>query len=100
MEVSSLPNRILEVGEELPEQLFFALVVLEREARNESYGATSVRVLEELVKLLRERDFETLQHTRSTLFQRIVEPGDDILRARELIDGYFVEADLEGAEEA
>ena len=92
MEVSSLPNRVIEAGEELPDHLFFALVLLEREARNEAYGSTSIRVMEELIKLLRERDFETLQHTRATLFPRIVEPGEDVLRAQELIDGHFVES--------
>ena len=92
MEVSSVPSQVIEAGEELPDHLFFALVLLEREAKNEAYGSTSIRVLEELAKLLRDRDFEALRHTRATLFSRIVEPGDDILRARELIDGHFVEA--------
>lgn len=89
IQVPQPSSRALEAGEELPDQLFFALVLLEREARNDAYGATSVRVVEELVKLLRERDLETLRHTRTTLFSRIVEPGDDVRRARELIDGHF-----------
>ena len=95
MEVSSLPNQVIEAGEELPDHLFFALVLLEREAKNEAYGSTSVRVMEELVKLLRDRDFEALRHTRATLFPRIVEPGDDVLRAQELIDGHFVDAEAD-----
>ncbi len=92
VEVSALSSRVLEAGEELPDQLFFALVLLEREAKNEAYGTTSIRVVEELVKLLKDRDLDTLQHTFRTLFGRIVEPGDDIRRALKMIDSYFREA--------
>ena len=91
VDLSPLSNRILEVGRELPDQLFFAYVRLERASKNEAYGVTSRRVLEELVKLLKARDLETLQHTYKTLFSRIVEPGDDILRAQEMIDSYCLE---------
>ena len=87
--VSALSPRVLEAGEELPDQLFFALVLLEREAKNEAYGTTSMRVIEELVKLLKDRDLATLQHTFRTLFGKIVEPGDDIRRALEMIASYF-----------
>ena len=98
VEVSALSSRVLEAGRELPDQLFFALVLLEREAKNESYGTTSLRVVEELVKLLKERDIDTLRHTRRTLFERIVEPGEDIRRAQEMIDSYFSEVASEAAE--
>ncbi len=100
VEVSALSSRVLEAGEELPDQLFFALVLLEREAKNEAYGTTSVRVVEELVKLLKDRDLDTLQHTFRTLFGRIVEPGDDIRRALKMIDSYFREAGAGAAAEA
>jgi len=92
MGVSPLSTRVLEAGKELPDNLFFALVLLEREVKNDAYGTTSVRVLEELVKLLKERDLDALQHTHRTLFGRVVEPGDDVGRARELIESYFREA--------
>jgi len=87
----SLTSRMLETGRELPEKLFYALVLLEREARSEVYGTTSARVLEELVKLLKERDLEALQHTHRTLFGRIVEPGPDVERAEEQIASFFRE---------
>lgn len=92
VDVSPLSNPMLEAGRELPDQLFFAYVRLERATKNDAYGPTSKRVLEELVKLLRTRDLETLQHTYRTLFGRIVEPGDDILRAQEMIESYCEEA--------
>ncbi len=92
VEVSALSSRVLEAGQELPDKLFFALVLLEREAKNEAYGTTSIRVIEEVVKLLKDRDLDTLQHTFRTLFGRIVEPGDDIRRALKMIDTYFREA--------
>jgi len=94
-EPSELSSRVLEAARELPDHLFFALVLLERESKNEAYGTTSVHVLEELVKLLKSRDLETLQHTYRTLFGRVVEPGDDVRRARELIEKYFREAPAE-----
>ncbi len=96
-EDSPLTSRVLESGKELPDHLFFALVLLEREARNEAYGVTSVRVLEELVKLLKARDFATLQHTFRTLFGRVVEPGDDTRRAFDLIERYFRQSPVEVA---
>ncbi len=96
--VTDLSSRVLEAGEELPDQLFFALVLLEREAKNEAYGTTSVRVIEELVKLLKSRDIDALQHTFRTLFGRIVEPGDDVRRAQEMIVSYFEEAAADAAQ--
>ena len=74
---------------ELPEPLYLALVLLEREAQRKSYGPTSQRVLDELIKLLRERDFETLQHIHRTLFGRVVEPREDVRRARDLVEQAF-----------
>jgi len=98
VDVEPLPSPVLEAGRELPDQLFFALVLLERESKNESYGTSSVRVLGELVKLLKNRDLDTLRHTRKTLFSRIVDPSDDVGRAEELIERFFTEIDRETAE--
>jgi hypothetical protein len=75
--------------QDLPEPLFFALVLLERDAGRGGYGPTSQRVLEELIKLLQERDVETLRHTYRTLFGRILEPRDDVRRAHELIASFY-----------
>ena len=97
MEVSAVSAPVLEASKELPDELFFALVLLEREAKNEAYGATSSRVLDELVKLLKDRDLAALRHTHRTLFGRIVEPGDDVARAHDLIGKFFAAAD--GGEE-
>jgi hypothetical protein len=77
-----------QTGGELPDPLFFALILLEREFARSAYGPTSQRVVEELIKLLQERDLETLRLTYKTLFGRIVEPGGDVLRAFELIHGH------------
>jgi hypothetical protein len=82
----------VEAGEgPLPDPLFFSLVILEREFGRPNYGPTSQRVLEELIKLLREPDLDTLRLTYRTLFGRIVEPGKDVQRVLELIHGYFQE---------
>ena len=62
---------------------------LEREAGRPGNGPTSQRVVEELTKLLRERDVEALRHTYRSLFARVVEPTDDVKRAQELINDHF-----------
>ena len=72
-----------------PDPLFFSQVILEREFTRPSYGPTSQRAIEEIVKLLRENDLETLRLTYRTLFGRIVEPGKDVQRVYELVDGHF-----------
>lgn len=100
VDIDPLPSPVLEAGRELPDQLFFALVLLERESKNESYGTSSVRVLSELVKLLKNRDLDTLRHTRKTLFSRIVDPADDVGRAEELIERFFSETAGEAASAA
>jgi hypothetical protein len=71
---------------ELPDPLLFALVLLERDAERGTYGPTSQRALAELVRLLRERDLGTLGETYRTLFARVVEPREDVRRARELVE--------------
>ncbi len=67
--------------------LFFALVLLEREFARSAYGPASQRALEELIKLLREPDVETLSLTYRGLFHRVVDPGPDVTRAFELVRG-------------
>lgn len=74
----------------LPDPLFYSLVILERESTRPSYGPTAQRAIEEIVKLLRDRDLETLGLTYQTLFGRIVEPGRDVQRVNELLDRHFV----------
>ncbi|HXO18913.1 MAG TPA: hypothetical protein VOA87_03190 [Thermoanaerobaculia bacterium] len=74
---------------ELPEPLLFALVLLEREAEMKIHGPISQRAIRELLKLLEEQDLETLRATYRTLFGRVVEPREDVRRARELVGGYY-----------
>jgi len=76
-------------ADELPEELFFALVLLEREGERGHQGPTSQRVIEELSKLLREGDLETLRHTHRTLFSRINEPSEHLRKAGRLVAAFF-----------
>lgn len=69
--------------------LFFALVLLERESTRSAYGPTSQRAIEQVIKLLQEADHDTLRSTYRSLFNRVVEPGQDVRRAYELIDEHF-----------
>jgi hypothetical protein len=79
-------------GEELPEPLFFAQVLLERETARGAYGPNSRRAAERLARLLKERDLETLRSMHRTLFSRILEPGADTRRAQRLVDEYYAES--------
>lgn len=74
---------------DLPDPLFFARILLEREFSRSAYGPTSQRYIEELIKLLQERDVEALGLTYKTLCGRVVEPGKDVQRACELMRNYF-----------
>jgi hypothetical protein len=71
---------------ELPEALLFALVLLERDAERGAYGPASQRALAELVRLLRERDLAALSQGYRALFSRVVEPREDVQRARDLVE--------------
>ena len=88
-EVEDEPTETVSSDGALPDPLFFSLVILEREFTRPAYGPTSQRAIEELVKLLRDRDLETLRSTYRTLFGRIVEPGKDVQRVFELIEQHF-----------
>lgn len=82
-------SQVLDANQELPDQLFFALVLLERELKNESYGAGTRKVIDELVQLLQARDLEAIRATHQGLRERLVQPGPDLRRAFELIADHF-----------
>lgn len=88
-EIAAEPDHSFSLDSELPDPLFFALILLEREFARSAYGPTSQRVIEELIKLLQEKDLEALSLTYRTLCGRIVEPGGDIRRAFDLMETYF-----------
>ncbi len=77
------------MSQDLPDPLFFALVLLEREVARPSLEPETQRILNEVVKLLKERDVETLKHTYRTLFGRIARPSDEVKRAQELLAGHY-----------
>lgn len=79
------PPRRGRQAQNLPDPLFYALVLLERELARAAHGPTSQRAIEELVKLLQEPDVETLTLTYKGLFNRVVDPGQDIRRAYDLV---------------
>ena len=79
--------------EALPEELFFAHVLLDRESKRSSYSQASRRIFVELANLLRDGNLEALRHTHRTLFSRIKEPGEDARRARDLIASHFARDD-------
>lgn len=74
---------------ELDDPLFFALVLLERDRSRNVHPGEEERVLDELIKLLRQGDLETLRHTHRALFNRISGAGQLIDRSRQLIARHF-----------
>jgi len=78
---------------ELDDSLFSALMLLERTVGRGNHPEESLRVLRELIKLLRERDLETLKHTYRTLFGRVANLGTTVDRARDLVGEYFSKQD-------
>lgn len=83
------PRRREPVGAELADPLFYSLVILEREFSRPSYGPTSRKMIEEMIRLLRARDLEGLAVSYQTLYGRIVEPGKDLQRVFRAMQGYF-----------
>lgn len=84
-----LTDSDLSSSMELPDSLFFALVLLERDLGRGEQGKEYKRVVKEIVKLLKEPDLETLRHTYRTLFSRLTDPSDKAKRAQELVEDHF-----------
>jgi hypothetical protein len=74
---------------ELPDPLLFALVLLQRESERRIHPPAGQRAIDELIKLLEQRDLETLGFTYRTLFHRVAEPRDDARRARQMVTEHF-----------
>jgi len=79
----------LSANMDLPDPLFFSLVLLERSLRRGNHSEESRRVVTEIVKLLKEPDLEALRHTHLTLFERAGDESDKVNRARDLVADYF-----------
>lgn len=75
--------------QKLPDPLFFALMALEQELGAGRQGDDNRRLLQEVVKLLRDGDLDTLSSTHRTLFGRVQNGSDMVQRAGELIGGFF-----------
>jgi len=80
--------------EELPDALELALLLLEQVSAVGTTAASGRRSLAELLRLLRERDVDTLRHTYKTLFARLAGGGEAVRRARKAVGGFF-DAEIE-----
>lgn len=76
-------------GGDLEDALFFAQVLLEREASRPGVGPVSREALEQLVELLRSGNVDQLRARHGELFDRIADPSDDVRRAADLIGSRF-----------
>lgn len=80
---------VLDVESELPEQLVYARVLLEKATEGNQLQGLTRRKVHELLQLLRETDLTTLRHTYRTLLQLHEVPGPEVRRAFELIESHF-----------
>jgi hypothetical protein len=74
---------------ELPEELFLAQVLLERELERSGGGPTYRRVVEQCLELLRSRELPELGRRHRDLFEQVLHPSDDFRRAAEMIGRHF-----------
>jgi hypothetical protein len=74
---------------ELPDALFFAMVLLEREFEKASGGPTQRRVVQEILRLLRAHDLEQLRRAHDGLLRQVAHPSEDLRRVGELLQSYF-----------
>jgi hypothetical protein len=74
---------------ELPDALFFVMVLLEREFEKSGGGPTQRRVVQELLRLLRAHDVEQLRRTHEGLLRQVSHPSEDLRRVRELLSSFF-----------
>jgi hypothetical protein len=84
----------------LPDPLLFALVLLQREHERQIHPPAGQRAIGELIKLLEQRDLETLGFTYRTLFHRVAEPRQDVRRARQMVGEHFAAHPPGGGEAA
>jgi hypothetical protein len=81
--------RLAARPDQLPDELFFAQVLLEREAEKAGGGPTFRRVVEELLTHLRAGDVETLRREYVELFAQVTHTSDDFARVRQLVSDHF-----------
>jgi hypothetical protein len=89
---TSAPESERGVAGELPDGLFYALVVLEREAQKPGAGPNYRRIVSELLRMLKARELARLRDTYAQLYAEVVHPSDDLRRAVELIRDHYVAA--------
>jgi hypothetical protein len=83
-------------GTDLPDPLALALLLLEAEASARPASGAARRSQEQLLRLLRTGDIDTLRQTYKTLFARLAGGSAAVKRARQAVGGFF-DAEIEGA---
>ena len=87
--VAGETNSASDANAELPDALFFVMVLLEREFEKAGGGPTQRRVVQELLRLLRAHDLEQLRRTHDGLLRQVSHPSEDLRRVRELLSSFF-----------
>ncbi len=76
-------------AEQLPDTLFYAQVLLERESHKVGAGPNTQRVVQDLLRLLRDGQVARLGQTHPALFSEVVRPSADLRRAMGMIGSHF-----------
>ena len=75
--------------EQLPDTLFYAQVLLERESHKVGAGPNTQNVVQELLGMLRDGQVARLGQTHQGLFNDVVRPSADLKRAMGMIATHF-----------
>ncbi len=76
-------------SEELSDALFYAQVLLERESEKLGGGPTYRSVVSELLRMIKEREIDSLGDRFEGLFSEISHPSDDLSRVRQLLVEHY-----------
>lgn len=75
--------------EQLPDTLFYAQVLLERESHKVGAGPNTQRVVQDLLSMLRDGEVGRLGQRHQALFEDVVRPSADLRRAMGMIASHF-----------
>ena len=75
--------------DELSDALFYAQVLLERESEKLGGGPTYRSVVSELLRMIKEREIDSLGDRFEGLFSEISHPSDDLSRVRQLLVEHY-----------
>ena len=87
--VAQMPIEREPTPDELSDALFYAQVLLERESEKLGGGPTYRSIVSELLRMIKEREIDSLGDRFEGLFSEISHPSDDLSRVRQLLVEHY-----------